>query len=635
MCGIAGGMGQLTSSTLELMAKRMSHRGPDNLSVESFDNVHLAHARLSIIDLSQYSNQPLWDKNNKACIVFNGEIFNYRELKADLEKEGVGFRSDGDSEVLLNLYLKHGRNCLQYLSGMFAFAIWDIEKQELFIARDQFGVKPLYYSNVEEGFYFASEIKSLLEVPVISRELDYDAVFRSVVFLWSPGPSTVLKSVKKLEPGSYLIVKDGQIVHSEKYWDWPEFDEDKSWKTIGQAKDALKSALRDSVKEQLVSDVPVGSFLSGGLDSSLIVSMAKEFSSEELPSFTIKSIEDGGEGDGFADDLPYARRVAEYLNVPLHVIDANPEALKLLPQMIYHLDEPQADPAPINVSLICQYASSQGIKVLLSGAGGDDVFSGYRRHRAISMEKYWSSFPKPVRVAARYLTSKLPKRKHMFRRIAKVFAYADLPANERLLSYFYWINPNLVKNLFSDQVKNSLSINPMSQMIDEVSSLTVKSPLEKMLYLERKYFLVDHNLNYTDKMSMAHGLEVRVPFLNKSVAEAASKIPPKWKQKGAEGKWILKSAGEEFLPYDVVYRPKTGFGAPLRDWLNNDLKALVDELLSPHSLSSRGIFDPHSVRGLIENDRAGREDYSYPIFSLLCIEIWCRIFVDKKKVQVL
>lgn len=626
MCGIVGVFGNLDKKIVKRMVDSLSHRGPDNSAFESIGDVHLGHTRLSIIDLSKASDQPLWDAKKNACIVFNGEIYNYKALRKKLCALGYEFTSQGDAEVLLNLYLHYGIACLEQLNGIFAFAIWDSRTQDMIVARDWFGVKPFYYTENSDGFYFASEMKSLLLVPSVAKDLNYDALLRSVVFLWSPGPDTILKNILKLEPGNYLVVKDRKIVKHEQYSTWPEYKPEQM--SMEQAIDKVQRALQSSVNDQLVSDVPVGAFLSGGLDSSLLVAMAKHAGAVSVECFTIQSMEEGDYNDGFVDDLPYAKQVAAYLDVNLNVVEATADVMKLLPKMIYHLDEPQADPAPLNVLLICEQARKKGIKVLFSGAGGDDVFTGYRRHRAVGFEKYYSSFPLFVRTLFQTISRTLPKQQPHLRRIAKFLAYAGLTENEHLLSYFYWIDPQVVRGLFTDEVQNQLSDNPMAALLADMSTRPEKDKLEKMLYLERRYFLVDHNFNYTDKMSMAHGVEVRVPFLDKRVVDVAASLNVNMKQRGKEGKWILKKMAERYLPKSIIYRPKSGFGAPLRRWLKRDLKPLVDDMLSDVSLQRRGLFKPESVRKLIEQDRRGQEDYSYPIFSLLCIELWCRIFLD-------
>jgi len=626
MCGIVGAESSNSKQVVEQMLERLKYRGPDHVALTTIEQLTIGHARLSILDISSSSNQPLWDVTKRACIVFNGEIYNYKALRSELKAVGYSFSSQGDAEVIINMYLEYGVAAFERLRGIFALAIWDMDKRELILARDAFGVKPLYYTESSNGFYFASEIKALLVAHDLSLELNYDALLRSVVFLWSPGPETVLSGIHKLEPGHYLKVKDKKISEKVMYSQWPSY-----LPGSGRAQehfDELESCLRESVRAQLVADVAVGAFLSGGLDSSLIVAMASEIYGNKLECFTIDSTEGNSKNDGFADDLPYAKAAASHVNVPLNIVEAKPDIIKYLSWMIYHLDEPQADPAPINVAMIARAARKKGIKVLFSGAGGDDVFSGYRRHYAIKLERFWSWLPSGGRAILKSSTRKLPKSNPVFRRISKMFAYADLNSDDRLLSYFYWISPDIAYSLFTDEAKQKMSENPFSSLISEIEQLSTKDPLEKMLYLERKYFLVDHNFNYTDKMSMAYGVEVRVPFLDRRVVEYASKIPSKLKQRGKQGKWILKKVAERYLPKSIIYRPKTGFGAPLRSWLQNDLKEVVDELLGKESLEKRGIFKFDAVQSLIDADREGAEDYAYPIFSLVCIEVWCRIFID-------
>jgi len=625
MCGIAGGMGAMTMAELKSMGQSLKHRGPDHMAYESFNGVHFSHTRLSIIDLSTDSNQPLWDSTGRACIVFNGEIYNYKELRRELIELGVVFKSQGDAEVLLNMYLYFDIEMFNKINGIFSFSIWDAIKQEMILARDHFGVKPLYYVENASGVYFASEIKALLKIESIKKGINYDALFRTIVFLYSPGEETILKHVKKIHPGSYVRVKNNKIIQSDVFWKWPDYDPDGS--DADQHVENVLNALNNSVKSQLESDVTIGSFLSGGLDSSLIVALAKDIQKSNISCYTIKVNTKNG-NDGFEDDLPYAVDAANHLQVDLNIVEVDTSIIQKLPDMIYHLDELQADPAPLNIMEICEHAKSNGIKVLLSGAGGDDVFSGYRRHYAIQMEKYWGWMPKLFRLSLKAITSNLSKKTPFKRRLSKAFSYANLDANERLLSYFYWIDPNIVRGLFVKDRRKNISENPMQFMLDELNSLDSNDPLEKMLHIERSYFLVDHNLNYTDKIGMSRGVEIRVPFLDRNLAEVASRIPSKYKQHNKIGKWILKKSAERKLPNSIIYRSKSGFGAPLREWLSGELAPMVDEYLGYERLKSRGVFDYESVKDLIAKDRSGEEDYSYPIFALLCFEIWCQKFID-------
>ena len=623
MCGIVGTYGLLPSNVEALVAS-VGHRGPDNSSHEIIGgNLFLGHTRLSVIDLSVQSNQPIWDVRKRACMVFNGEIYNYKELRADLIAKGYQFTSMGDAEVILNLFLDQGVSCFELLRGVFSFAIWSEESQSLFLVRDQFGVKPLYYCSSDSGFVFGSEMKSILETGFVEKNIDHDALFRSFVFLYSPGESTLIQGIKKLGPGTYLEVKNHKIVSSVKYWEWPAYQPDMD-KSEDEFSTLIIDALKSSVDEQLVADVEVGSFLSGGLDSSLLAVLANN-SCSRLKTFTIDC---GGGSDGFQADLPYARRVAQDHGMDLDIVPVKSICPNDLSEMIYHLDEVQGDPAPINLGLISELAKDSNIKVLLSGAGGDDVFSGYRRHYALMQEPIWSWMPLIIRRTLKLLSGLLPKQVPLLRRVAKAFSYADKDEEYRLLSYFFWIDPEKLLGMFTDKFRESLSADPLEVIIADIRGLDEKDPLERMLYLERKYFLVDHNLNYTDKMSMKHGVEVRTPFLDVRVAELAATIPSRLKQNGRVGKFILKKAAEKFLDKSIIYRKKTGFGAPLKEWLNGDLVHMKRDLLSPENIAKRGIFKYELLREMMEDDESGKGDYSYVIFTIMCYEIWCQRFID-------
>jgi asparagine synthase (glutamine-hydrolysing) len=590
--------------------------------------IGLVHARLSIVDLSPLGHQPMHSADEGVVLVFNGEIYNFRELRADLEAQGVSFRGHSDTEVLLNLYLAEGEAMLSRLNGIFAFALWDTRKQALLIARDALGVKPLYYAAHNGRFAFASEIKALLKLAPEARELDIASLHRYMSFLWCPGEGTPLKAVRKLGAGEAMWVRAGQI---ERRWPWyqlPVFrgvsaDLDKASALTGTA-----SHLRQAVQRQMVADVPVGAFLSGGLDSSAIVAFAREVN-PDIHCFTIDSV--GGQEEGAIDDLPYARKVAQHLGVPLEVvsIDANRMAGDL-ERMVAQLDEPLADPAPLNVLYISQLAREQGMKVLLSGAGGDDLFTGYRRHRAVQAERYWRWLPHGVRSGLKHITGGLDQQRALTRRIAKLFSGAALEGDDRLVEYFRWTHEADLLALYTPETRRSLGAElAATPMLDFLQPLAASiAPLAKVLTLEQRFFLTDHNLTYTDKMSMAVGVEVRVPFLDLELVEFAARITLKLKQRGSEGKWILKKAMEPYLPHEVIYRPKSGFGAPLRRWMQHDLRELLGDLLSVDSLRRRTLFEPVAVQRLIAANDAGKVDASYTLLSLMCIEIWCRSYLD-------
>jgi asparagine synthase (glutamine-hydrolysing) len=633
MCGIAGFIGDYDERILHRMAHSIAHRGPDDEGIDyrPHEGVGLVHRRLSIIDLSRLGHQPMWSSNDMVAVVFNGEIYNYHTLTKELAGQGHVFRSQSDTEVLLALYQRDGTNMLSRLNGIFAFAIWDGTSDTLFLARDGLGVKPLYYANTPRGLVFASELKALLAAPDLDRTIDCAALQYHLTYLWCPAPRTMLRGVHKLEPGSALLARSGRVERRWQHYELP-YGQEIDQVDVSAAAERVRETLRRAVERQMVADVPVGAFLSGGLDSSAIVTFAREYTGRSaLQCFTIGFNDKRWQKEGMANDLPYAERVARDLGVALHTIYVGPEMADQLEKMIYHLDEPQADPAALNVMFISRLARQHGIKVLLSGAGGDDIFTGYRRHRALMLERYWAWTPVGVRNIASKVARKLPQSLPACRRISRALRYGGLEQDERLLSYFYWTPPEEVRNLLSRDVRKTLETGLSTDPLEgKIHGFPFGMPaINKMLYFEAKYFLADHNLNYTDKMAMAEGIEVRVPFLDPDVVALGARMPVNFKQRGCEGKWILKKAMEPYLPRDVIYRPKTGFGAPVRSWMRRELRGIVDDTLSREALIRRGLFEPDVVAELIRNDRMGRADSAYTILSLLCVELWCRMFLDK------
>ncbi len=630
MCGIAGYFGSFTPKQLARADSLQTHRGPDadGMWFDSGAGIGLAHRRLSILDLSPTGAQPMGSEDGSVVVVFNGEIYNFRELRAELEAGGHHFRGHSDTEVLLRLYLVHGEQMLGRLNGIFAFALWDKRDKSLFIARDALGVKPLYYTETVTGFAFASELKALLCLSPEARALDVPALHRYLTFLWCPGAGTPLRGVHKLLPGEAMVVQASRIARRWTWYQLPIFRGVKADLSEADALAGTVDALRRAVHRQLVADVPVGAFLSGGLDSSSVVAFARE-QAPDIRCFTIEAA--SGQESGAADDLPYARRVARHLNVPLDVvrIDASRMAQDL-ERMVVQLDEPLADPASLNVLYISQLAREQGVKVLLSGAGGDDLFTGYRRHVAVQYEHYWQWLSPGARRGLERWTSGLDQRNPLLRRLAKLFSGVGLKGDARLAAYFAWARESELLELYTPEFRASLGqACAAGPMLDFLKPLPASvRPLDRMLALEQRFFLADHNLTYTDRMSMAAGVEVRVPFLDLDLVEHAARVPLGLKQRGRVGKWVLKKAMEPYLPKDVIYRPKTGFGAPLRRWMRHDLRHLLGDLLSVDSLKRRGLFEPAAVQRLIVRNDSGKADAAYTLLSLLCIEIWCRASVD-------
>ncbi len=651
MCGISGYFLESNASIkfepdLECSLKLISHRGPDDKDIylSSDQKVGLAHSRLSIIDVSKNGHQPMQSSDKKLTIVFNGEIYNYKELKDFLYKNGYEkWDGDSDTEVILNMFhyaFNNGLEIEKILSrfkGIFAIALWNSFDNELFLIRDALGVKPLYFCEMQIGVSFSSEIKAIL--PLINKEffdeyinfnnsLDAENINRYLTFLWCPGRGTPSKKFKKIGPGEYHKIKNGKVETKVKWYYLPSFNlKTKKLNKFDSVTGTYKY-LKEAVNRQLISDVPVGAFLSGGLDSSSIVALA----SQKLPKincFTIK-VNDHFE-EGFINDLPYAKKVANHLNVSLDIVEVESSKLaSCLEEMVWQLDEPLADVAPLNVLLISRLAREKGIKVLLSGAGGDDIFSGYNRHLSLGFEKYWTWLPKQVLTHLEELTSSIPAEKYFLRKLRKVFSGASLELDQRIINYFKWIQNRNLENLYTEnfikQINNVKAELPIQNFLNQLPNSL--SPLEKMLALEQRFFLTDHNLIYTDKMSMREGVEVRVPFLDTDLIEFVRKIPDKYKVRGLESKWVLKKAMEPYLPKEIIYRPKTGFGGPLRHWLRFELNDWLNDTLSEEKLKKRGIFHHLKVKNLIQQNKEGSIDASYILLSIASIEIWCQKFID-------
>ena len=594
MCGIVGFQGDFSKELLHSMTNAVAHRGPDGEGMIVFAetaqiSTGLGHRRLAIIDLSAAGCQPMTavadvggGMQTGLTLIFNGEIYNYRDLRAELVAAGHRFVSSTDSEVLLHLYERDGFGMLAHLNGIFAFAIRDgrpvgrpegVARGALFMARDQLGVKPLYYAQTPHGVLFGSELKALLCDARLPRAIDPLALHYMLAYLWTPAPRTMLASVRKLPPGHALLVHGGQIKRTWCYYDVPADGTRTRLDFDGSAR-ALALHVETAVRRQLVSDVPVGAYLSGGLDSSAIVAMMRRAQpGQRITCFTI-DLPSEFENEGSPRDLPYARQVARHLGCDLIEIVMDPAAIGRLPQIVELLDEPQADPAPINALLIAERARAMGIPVLLSGVGGDDLFGGYRRHQALAFERNWTWLPHFARrrlqaVAAATASGRgFRQSSSASRRFAKMFAYAAEDADRRLVSYFWWSTESLRRGLycadFAAQLTGADTAEPLLQSLARIPA--ERDRLQRLLYLDTKHFLADHNLNYTDRAGMAVSVEVRVPLLDVDIVRFAAGIPAQFKQRNGVGKALFKRAMEPYLPREVIYRKKTGFGAPLRHW---------------------------------------------------------------------
>jgi asparagine synthase (glutamine-hydrolysing) len=637
MCGIIGVIAQKNQGFIQEGLEKIAHRGPDDSGLFSDDFIAFGQRRLSIQDLSSNGHQPMFSQDGRYCIIFNGEIYNHWDIRKPIEKK-YPFKSSSDTETILYGYIEYGENVFNQLNGIFALAIYDTQTQDCIIVRDQFGVKPLYYYQKNNVFAFSSEIKALSFLPNFDTTLDHKALVNYLHFLYSPAEKTPFLNVKKLLGGHYIKFNAKEFLASKtneaapiqtiKYYDIP-FDGQYSTKSEAELIDELDEKLFNAVKRQLLSDVPVGFFLSGGLDSSAVVAMAKKaMPGKKLKCYTI----DAGEieAEGFANDLHYAKLVAQHLDIDLEIVEGKVEIIQDFDKMVYHLDEPQADAAPLHVLNICKKARQQGYIVLLGGTAGDDLFSGYRRHQVLEYEKYFEKIPLVGRRLLKRISSSalLNSNNSTIRRIKKTLNDIDKTKLERMTGYYAWLNLDKNKKLFNSNIQKEIeSYNPSDILINSLKNIPSEtSELNQMLYWEMKYFLTDHNLNYTDKLSMAVGVEVRVPFLDKELVEFSVKIPPELKLKGKTTKYILKKVMERYLPNEVIYRPKSGFGAPIREWILKDLKPYINENINHKTLQKIGIFDEKAIQALINDNQSGKIDASYTILSLLAIFSWLKQF---------
>jgi asparagine synthase (glutamine-hydrolysing) len=628
MCGIVGiaSARPVSRRAIAAAVKRLAHRGPDGSGafVDETGTIGLGHTRLSIIDLSDTGAQPMTSRNGRYTITFNGEIYNYREIRAELAQKGVRFVGHSDTEVLLEGYAELGPEILGKLNGIFAFAIHDAEKREVFLARDHLGIKPLYYAQTPTAVVFGSEIKAFMGLADVSHEIDPSALRRYLTFLWCPGEQTLFRAVKKLDPGGAMVLRDGQVVRRWTYWTPPVYAPRRDW-TPKQCAAELHETINRCVARQMVSDVPVGAFLSGGLDSSSVVAAAR-VQAPDILCFTI----DAGREEGSEEDLPYARSVAAAMGVELKEIRVDSATMAdRLADMPYILDEPLADPACLNVLFIAELARSNGVKVLLSGAGGDDLFTGYRRHTALAFDGMWDQVPSGLRRGAANGMGRLTGHGAVLRRLKKALASGALDGDRRISANFAWGPFGLPDDLLAPDLREECAeedvFEPMQQLLAENAQLPT---IEKCLLLEQRFFLGDHNLTYTDKMSMMAGVETRVPLLDIELIDFAARVPVDWKQHGLTTKWILKQSQIGRLPNANIFRPKTGFGAPLRNWLHSEMRDMVEDLTSPSTIRDRGLFDLCSVGRLQSAYARGEVDGAYTLLSVMCVELWCRRFVD-------
>jgi len=625
------------------MTMIQSHRGPDDSGIwdrRSPDGcfVGLGSRRLAILDLSPLGRMPMCNHDHSIWITYNGEIYNFADLRQELESTGCSFKSHTDTEVLLHLYEKYGTDCVKRLNGMFSFAICDLRSGSpiLFVARDHFGVKPFYYFHSGERFAFASEVKALLQVPGIEAELDPESLHQYLTFLWVPGPKTMFQGIFKLPAGHFAIFRDGELKITQ-YWDltFPQAGH-KFPRSEADLSEEIRERFRKSVRTQMVSDVPIGAFLSAGLDSSSIVAMMRRATNRPVRTYTITFPKKYRVGETTLDDPDVATRLAHHLGCENQRIVVEPDVTELLPKLVWHMDEPTADPAMIAAYLVCREARKQAT-VLLSGVGGDELFAGYRKHIAQRWAQTYRLIPGSSRHLFEAMISALPglrgtALKGGVRLAKKMARSASLDPVRQFIANCTYLDENHKNDLYNEQF--SLNINGAHSDTTHRAAFNRVADadfLNQMLYVDTKIFMTSLNLTYNDKMSMASSVEVRVPFLDRELAEfVAWNVPPELKLKGflnPTTKYIFRKAMHD-LPEEVLQQPKAGFAAPVDYWLAHDLKGMVEDLLSPARIKQRGLFKVDSVRRLVEEQRTGRKDWSLQIWQFLTLELWIQTFLE-------
>jgi asparagine synthase (glutamine-hydrolysing) len=626
MCGITGSYQQADGQKLvDIMTDRIAHRGPDAGGTWSHEGdrvaAHLGHRRLSIIDLSAAANQPM--SKDGLTLVYNGELYNFKELRADLKARGVRFATESDTEVVIEAWRAWGPEGLRRFRGMFAFALVDEKTGDLVLARDPLGIKPLYYLPRGGGLVFASELKALMAAVGAELRIDPGAMVASMLYYWVPDQQCAIEGVRKLPPGSWGRIRPDGSFSVQQYWRIA----DVAREAAALPSADLRTVIKESVTAHLVSDVPVSSFLSGGLDSSIVTVLAHQ-AGQGIDAYTIAFRPEDQRLEAMPDDAVYARKVASQFGIELHEIEIAPDIVGLLPRMVDVLDEPIGDPAAINTLLMCEAARERGVKVILSGMGADELFGGYRKHLACVMAGKYGRLPVGARAGVRFAVERFPVsvggRGLRYARWAKRFlTFAELPEEPRFRRSYTLYDPDDLAALVSPDLAD-----PVDQVVEQHSDIyndnSLADEVNRMCLADARLFLTGLNLAYTDRASMAASVEVRVPFVDPLVALAAFTIGGHDKIRGRQGKVALKQAAESWLPREIVYRPKASFSVPLRAWVRNDLRELINDSLVRGELVGSGVIRADPLRRLISDEQAGREDHAKQIWQLLTLELWYR-----------
>lgn len=640
MCGIAGYYGNpLTPHVLHAVSNSIRHRGPEDegfyKTVTGDGELSLVHRRLCIIDLSSGGHQPMLSGDGSAVIAFNGEIYNFLELRGRLEKEGFRFRSRSDTEVILHAYAKWGPECVTRLHGMFSFALWDACERQLLLARDRLGKKPLYYRDSGGSFAFGSEIKAILAFDGATPDIDYSALDDYLTYLYVPYPKTIFQGIRQLPPATRMLVRfrGGDVLTERtRYWD------PMSWTAVFPGRRALKEQVEqlfsDAVESRLISDVPLGVLLSGGLDSSSIAAMVARKSKSAVRTFSI-----GFSQHASYDEIPYAKVVSDHFGTEHEVLQADPACWQHLTSLIYHFDQPFGNPTAV-LTYILSKLTKDYVTVALAGDGGDELFGGYPRYTGAYLSGVIRCLPGFIR------TGLLPRLgaamsddsegRHQFRRVREFLEASGQPPIEMYLRWIGYFSAAERRALYTPETRAAIGHYDSGQFLrglfNESEGL---DPINRLAYVDIKSFLCCNVLEYADRMSMAHALELRAPLTDHRLVELSLRIPYNLKFRHGQSKWIFRQAMKPYLPVSVLNKKKVGFNPPLASWLNGELRHLPGLLLTTERIRQKGFFAPGKVQEMIGEHVSKRRDHSLHLWALMVFDLWFEMYIEGRTPEIL
>jgi asparagine synthase (glutamine-hydrolysing) len=607
------------------MACTMEHRGPDDEGFFLGGTAGLGFRRLSIIDLAG-GHQPMSNEDDSLWIVFNGEIYNFQELRSKLDATGRHkFKTRSDTEVIIHLYEEYGERCVDHLRGMFAFAIWDKKRERLFAARDRFGKKPLVYADLPGAFVFGSELKAILKYPGVPRDIDYRAIDLYLTYQYVPSPRTAFQSIRKLPPAHYMVYEKGKI-RIERYWQ-PVF-QPKTTLSFAEASERVVEKLKEATRLRMIADVPLGAFLSGGVDSSIIVGLMSELSSRPVKTFSI-----GFEESSFSE-LPYARAIAERFHTEHHEFVVKAETVDILPKLAWHYGDPFADPSALPSYYVSEM-TRQHVTVALNGDGGDETMGGYLRYQAILFMQYWNRMPAAIRRLIYAAAQALPNGKEaplgLGWRIKRLLRLGLLDPERAYLSTLCYFHEDQKEPLYTSFMKQAISGSSAPDYLDKIlSDVPHLQGVDRYLYTDMLSYLPECLMVKIDVASMANSLEARSPFLDHEFAELAGQLPPEWKLRHLfQKKFLIKKAFRGQLPSSILKRGKQGFGIPLSRWFREELYGYLEGMLLSQKALSRGIFEKPAIRRLLEEHRSQKADHGFRLWALLMLEHWFQVYVDR------